>query len=53
VPASRHRLPLILAIIGIVPFAAFLKVTLTVQRYLLMGRAERQEAAGRLATEDS
>jgi hypothetical protein len=31
----------------------YLVVTLTVQRYLLMLRAERQEAAGRLATEDS
>lgn len=31
----------------------YLVVTLTVQRYLLMLRAARQEAAGRLATEDS
>ena len=31
----------------------YLVVTLTVQRYLLMLRAARQKAAGRLATEDS
>jgi hypothetical protein len=31
----------------------YLVVTLTVQRYLLMARAARQEAAGRLAVDDS
>jgi hypothetical protein len=31
----------------------YLVVTLSVQRYLLMLRAARQEATGRLATEDS
>ena len=39
--------------VGDATILLYLVVTLTVQRYLLMLRAARQEAAGGLATEDS